>query len=137
MRRATPLLRARAALFLALLGLCTAPSLALAQQVNVPPGNSEADQYAEVVPNGGGNGSIDRGLDQGSVAADPVLNALGPDGQAASDLAHATLSGNADEASGEDEGPSSEGMGVAFPILLGLTLLAAIAYATRRRLNPA
>jgi hypothetical protein len=138
MRRAISSFKAGAALLGCAVALCAIAPTALAQEVTVPPGSSEADQYSEVVPTGDGNSSINRG-GGGAVAADQALRALGPEGQAAADLANATLpqAVEASDAPSAADKPSSEGMGILLPITLGITLLAAVAYAGRRRLNPA
>lgn len=69
------------------------PGSAAAQSINVPPGQSEADQYFEVVPDGTGNGSLDNSA-QPSDALTPkqiaALESLGGGGVAAAQAAAAT-----------------------------------------------
>jgi hypothetical protein len=134
---------------LAALAICLlSPALASAR-ITVPPGATEGDQYFEEVPNGAGGSSVDRhgGGAGGSgggpaVAATQALNAMGPEGQAAADLANSNRPPVAGQGSGGDNAqPSSStagegGMGALFPILLVAAALAAVAYGLRRRLNP-
>jgi hypothetical protein len=69
------------------------PGAALAQGTSVPPGNSEADQYFETVPDGKGNKSLDNSKDPADVLTPKqlaALEALGEDGITAAQLAAAT-----------------------------------------------
>jgi len=124
---------------------------------SVPSGSTEGDQYFEEAPNGGGSGSINRHGDGGGgsggvppVAATQALNAQGPDGQAAADIANSNRPPEVKANQGQNAGngtsgtqPASSstegdgGMGLLFPILIAVTALAAIGYGLRRRLNPA
>ena len=69
------------------------PASAAAQRTTVPPGQSEADQYFETVPDGKGDSSLDTGgkpsdaLSESELAA---LERLGGDGAVAAQLAAAT-----------------------------------------------
>jgi hypothetical protein len=145
-------------LFVALFVGLALPTLAVAK-VTVPPGSTEGDQYFEEAPNGGGSNSIDKGGVGGAaggggaggsgavspVAATKALNALGPDGKAAADLANANrppeglkahpISNPPAPASSPTDGEG--GLGVFFPLLIIGTVLAGGAYVLRRRLNPA
>jgi hypothetical protein len=121
------------------------PAIAAAR-ITVPPGSTEGDQYFEEVPNGGGGGSPDRDLNAGGsggspgVAATQALNALGPEGVAAADLANSNRPPSKSGSASDQQSSSSEGdggLGSLFPILLVVTALAAIAYGLRRRLTPA
>jgi hypothetical protein len=125
------------------------PASAAAERVSVPPGSTEGDQYTEVVPNGGGGGAASGGGQV--VPATQALNALGPQGQAAADLANSNrppqqvkqgLQPNPKQGQQPNPQPSSStegesGMGFLFLLLLVVTALAAIAYGVRRRLTPA
>jgi hypothetical protein len=140
--------RGKAIAFVAILVVCfSVPAVAQAG-ITVPPGATEGDQYFEETPNGGGSASVDRnGGGSGGgppVAASEELNALGPDGQAAADLANSNRppqQGEANQGSGSEPASSSTegegGMGFFFPLLLVVTALAAGAYGLRRRLTPA
>jgi hypothetical protein len=136
--------------FVAILVVClSVPALAQAA-ITVPPGATEGDQYFEETPNGGGSGSVNRGGDGSGggppVAASGELNALGPEGQAAAELANLNRppqQGKANQANqGSRPEPASSstegegGMGFFFPLLLVVTALAAGAYGLRRRLTP-
>jgi hypothetical protein len=133
------------------------PALAAAK-ITVPPGATEGDQYFEEAPTGGGSGSIDKGGGSAAggsggsapVAATADLNKLGPEGKAAADLANANRpptspspvklhppTQNQPPAQPASSSEGEGGMGFWFPLLLALTVLAAIAYGLRRRLYPA
>jgi hypothetical protein len=137
---------------LGLFAVCALPPAVAAAAITVPPGSTEGDQYFEEVPNGGGSGSVNNGSGGGGggggapVAATQALDALGPQGQAAANLANANRppeQGKANQShqqSGSQQASSSEGeggMGFLFPLLLVVTALAAVGYGLRRRLNPA
>ena len=136
------------------------PASAAAERVSVPPGSTEGDQYTEVVPNGGGSGTVEKGGGGGGasgagqvVPATQALNALGPQGQAAASLANSNRppqqvkqeqrkQGQGKQGNQPKPLPSSStegegGMGSLFLLLLVVTALAAIAYSVRRRLTPA
>jgi hypothetical protein len=134
------------------------PASAASERVTVPPGSTEGDQYTEVVPNGGGSSTLDTGNggtggshgvtggSQGVVPATQALNAAGPEGQKAADLANSNRPPDVKQAQGQGQQPNPEsssstagegGMGLLFVLLLVVTALAAIAYGVRRRLNPA
>ena len=141
------------------------PSVASAQ-VTVPPGNSEADQYFETVPNGSGDSSPD-----GTKSPEEVLTPeqvaeleqLGPDGQAAAALAAATAPDGAEKANGaggsENAGggsgpegsttvkgaspvagaasvPAREGLGGLLWLIIIGAGLAAVGFAIGRRRSP-
>jgi len=96
------------ALTLALLAL---PASALAQATNVPPGNSEADQYFETVPDGTGNAPIGNSNEPSDVLTPEQIDALeelGPDGADAAALAAATApdGGGQDDSAGQGDGSS-------------------------------
>jgi hypothetical protein len=140
---------------LLLLVLLAFPAGATAQRQNVPPGNSEVDQYVESVPDGTGNSTVTKGERNGVVdaATRAELEALGPDGALAADLAEST---GAKGTSGEGErlprgiqvdepqtavlpglsealSGSSDGLGILLPLLLlGTLILSAFAVARRR-----
>jgi len=135
---------------LAILGVFAACALVPAfagARITVPPGATEGDQYFEEAPNGGGSGSVDRSGGSGApVAATPALDALGPQGRAAADLANSNRPpdqakpNSSQQQTGAQQPSSTEGgggMGFLFPLLLVVTALAAVAYGLRRRLNPA
>jgi hypothetical protein len=131
------------------------PALAIAA-INSPPGATEGDQYFEEVPNGAGSSGPNHGGGGGGggasagqpVKATQALDQLGADGQAAAALANANRP--PEQGKGQPQGkkqppaPSQTssptdgdgGMGIWFPLLLGLTALAAGAYGIRRRLQP-
>jgi hypothetical protein len=134
--------------------ICTLTPAVAGARSTVPPGSTEGDQYFEQVPNGGGSSSLDRHSGgsggSGAVPATQALNALGPEGQAAADLANSNRppqekagrprQGEAAQRSNEPPASSTEGeegMEALFPILLGLTALAAISYGAWRRLTTA
>ena len=145
----------------AILGVVAAlvlPASAAGERTSVPPGSTEGDQYTEVVPNGGGSGTVEKGGGGGGasgagqvVPATQALNALGPQGQAAADLANSNpppqeVKQRQQVKQGQGKQPKPEpssstegegGMGFPFLLLLVLTALAAIAYGVRRRLTPA
>lgn len=95
--------------------------------VRVPPGQSEADQYFETVPDGSGNKSLSGSTKPSDVLSDKqiaALEGLGKDGKAAAEIAAATgPDGAGAEASGSDGvaeaalapstsvAPSDEGLG--------------------------
>ncbi len=128
------------------------PGAALAQGISVPPGNSEADQYFETVPDGKGNKSLDNSKDPADVLTPKqlaALEALGADGIAAAQLAAGTApdeggsgggskggtagaggAGNDGSVAGEDgtltaaaAAPSREGLGgLLWVIVIGVTV---------------
>jgi hypothetical protein len=129
------------------------PALASAR-ITVPPGSSEGDQYFEEIPNGAGSGGPERGGDAGglgggqagsgngqAVAAAQALSALGAEGAAAADVANANRPPIGAETQGDEPASSSTegegGLGSVFPVLIAITVLGAIAYGLRQRLNPA
>jgi hypothetical protein len=143
--------------FLLASGLCAAlvlPASAVAQSSTLPPGNSGIDQYQENVPGPGGDkaigqsGADDEGgggggalspADEGgggggalSPALERKLAARGPAGKAVADAVAATAPGRlvGEEVPG---GSSGSGMGIALPIILVSTLLAAVAFLLARR----
>jgi hypothetical protein len=130
----------------------------------VPPGVSGANQYTETLPGAGGNEPTsnlhEKG--QGPSAKTPAqalghknaaqLEALGPEGRAAAQLAAAGTpprapGGKASERTAHSGGSSaigqvlgqltgtsgSEGMGLLLPLLIAAGILAAAAYAFGRR----
>lgn len=142
----------------AILGVVAAlvlPASAASERVTVPPGSTEGDQYTEVVPNGGGSSTLDTaggvtgggtGGSQGVAPATEALNALGPEGHTAADLANSNRPPDVKQVQGQGQQPNPEpssstagegGMGLVFVLLLVVTALAAIAYGVRRRLTPA
>jgi hypothetical protein len=142
----------------AILGVVAAlvlPASAAGERVSVPPGSTEGDQYTEGVPNGGGGSSLDRhgggSGGSGAVPATQALNASGPEGQAAAELANSNRPpeqgaparqgkpGNPDQTPTASPSSSTQGEGgmdFLFPLLLIVTALAAVGYGLRRRLNP-
>jgi len=95
-------MRNAAAILACALLLCVlAPGAATAQDTRPPPGNSEADQYSETIPDDRGEDGIDRGegaeeLDSGEPGGEFLspreleeLAEQGPDGRAAAELAAA------------------------------------------------
>ena len=152
-------LRFKACAIAGVFAVCAlAPGIASAG-TTVPPGATEGDQYTEEAPNGGGGSSLDRHSDgaggSGAVPATQALNALGPEGQAAADLANSNRppeqggpasqgkqgnSGKPDQTPNAPPSSSTQGEGgmdFFFPLLLVVTALAAIAYGVRRRLTAA
>ena len=137
--------------------LCV-PAVALAK-VTVPPGSTEGDQYFEEVPNGAGSGGPNKGgggaggagggASGAQVAATQQLDQLGPDGQKAAALANANTpppsSGSQNSQSNHPVTPSQQasstegdgGMGVWFPLIIAASIVVALAFLLRRRLNPA
>ena len=134
------------------------PAPAASARTTVPPGSTEGDQYTEQVPNGGGSGTLDSatggtggsqgvtGGSQGVAPATQTLNALGPEGQRAADLANSNRPPQQVEQPKQGQQPNPQpssstegggGMGFLFPLLLIVAALAAIAYGVRRRLTPA
>jgi hypothetical protein len=83
--------------------LLIAPATAGAQKTNAPPGNAGIDEYLETVPAGTGNKRVQpkRG-GRGSLPAKTVrdLEAQGPDGILAAELAAATTPENAKQGGG-------------------------------------
>jgi hypothetical protein len=144
----------------ALLGVVAAlvlPASAASERVTVPPGSTEGDQYTEVVPNGGGSGTLDKGSggtggsqgvtggSQGVAPATATLNAAGPEGQKAAELANSNRPPQ-EIKKGQGQQPKPQpssstegegGMGLLFVLLLVVTALAAVAYGVQRRLTPA
>lgn len=122
-------MRYRSALVL-VLGLALLPAQAQGQGVVVPPGNSEATQYFESVPNVKGNSSPDtqRALTEGVLTPAQIeaLQKKGPDGAAAAQSAVAT---GPPTPGGE---PDKEGLGTFFPLILIASAIAALALALRR-----
>ena len=144
-------------LSLLLLVLGAVPGAALAQERNVPPGNSEIDQYVESVPGADGDRGVgttpprrrNRAL---SGRTRRELDALGPDGKAAARLAESNAPARARRAGGGDQrdvkgegsgadavvdavtGSSSDGLGVFLPIGLAAIAAVAVGLAVRRRL---
>ncbi len=119
--------------------------------VTVPPGQSEADQYFETVPDGSGNSSLDSAgrprdaLSKGQIAA---LEELGEDGVAAAEIAGATAPDGAGTGAPADIAPegstaatpaasassSSEGLGSwLWVIVIGTVLAVATFVAVRWR----
>jgi hypothetical protein len=149
--------RLKGVAILAVLAALVLPASAASERVTVPPGSTEGDQYTEVVPNGGGSGTLDKGSggtdgsqgvtggSQGVAPATEALNALGPEGQTAADLANSNRPPQeVKEGQGEQPKPQPSsstagegGMGLLFVLLLVGTALAAIAYGVRRRLTAA
>jgi hypothetical protein len=134
--------------FVAILVVCLSIPAVAQAAITVPPGATEGDQYFEETPNGGGSSSPNRdGGESGGgppVAASEELSALGPEGQAAAELANLNRppqQGKANQGSRPEPASSSTegegGMGFFFPVLLVVTALAAGAYGLRRRLTPA
>lgn len=85
--------RALLTLLPALAALAILPAVALAAPSIVPPGNSEADQYAETVPGAEGNKPPDSGRPPEDVLTPSQIDELGEqgaDGEAAAALAAAT-----------------------------------------------
>jgi hypothetical protein len=132
------------------------PTTALGQ------GNAGVDEYVEDLPGPGGGDPTKGGDDSGDPGGGPLapaevasLEELGSDGAAAAALAqgagprdvnHADNAGGSKPApSGDDNrsgpaevlgtltGNADSGMGLAFPIVLGATLVAAVAYLLVRR----
>ena len=149
----------KATAILGVVGICAlAPAVASAG-TTVPPGATEGDQYLEDAPNGGGSASVDKGGggssgSQEAVPATQALNALGPEGQAAADLANSNTplqqarqgkpqqpsQGKPNQNPKAQPSSSSDGeggMGFLFPLLLVVAALAAVGYGLRRRLTPA
>ena len=143
------------------LGLLIATALALilpgsaaAQSINVPPGQSEADQYFEVVPDGTGNKSLDNSAEPADVLTPnqiAELEGLGEDGAAAAQIAAATAptdssggQGGQGDASGGGSGsaeagvagavaPSRDGLGGMLWLVMAGTAAAVGGYALARR----
>ena len=130
------------------------PGSAAAQSINVPPGQSEADQYFEVVPDGTGNKSLDNSAEPSEVltpAQIAELEGLGEDGAAAAQTAAATAPGDSGggkggqgDASGAGSGsaeaglagavaPSRDGLGGMLWLVLVGTAAAVGGYAIARR----
>jgi hypothetical protein len=126
---------------------------------NVPPGNSEVDQYSETVPNGCGNSPAGGGGDGNPDAVPPdtaaALEELGGDGAAALALARANSPERSDGAAkaipfegGDDDdslgdvvtgivdaagGSSGAGLGLILPLILVAVSVAAGFYLARNR----
>jgi hypothetical protein len=122
-------------------------------------GNEPTSQHTERGDTAGGGGSTGGSGPGSSISTDTAdeLQSLGSDGAAAAALAEATAppsdgSSNRGGASSGDEasddggsgsvlsgvqnavsGDSSDGMGILLPLLLGVVLLAGVAYVVRRR----
>ena len=149
--------RLKGVAILAVLAALALPASAASERVTVPPGSTEGDQYTEVVPNGGGSSTLGTGNggtggsqgvtggSQGVAPATQALNALGPEGQKAADLANSNRPPK-DVKQGQGQQPKPQpssstagegGMGLLFVLLLVVAALAAIAYGVRRRLTPA
>jgi hypothetical protein len=141
----------KAIAIMGVLAICALTPAVASARVTVPPGATEGDQYFEEAPNGGGSSKVGRqGGGSGGSAAVPAtdaLNALGPEGQAAADLANSNRPPQQEKQQGKlnqkpNQQPSSStegegGMGFLFPLLLAVTALAALGYGLRRRLTPA
>ena len=136
----------RALLIAAALALIL-PASAAAQSITVPPGQSEADQYFEVVPDGTGNKSLDTARKPAEVLAPKQvaeLEGLGEDGVAAAETAAASAPG--DRGGGRDNSsdsggtgfagaaaPSRDGFGGMLWLLMVATVVAVGGYAIARR----
>jgi hypothetical protein len=97
-----------------------------------------ADQYTEAIPLAGGpRATKDHGDGSLPPRTEAALQQKGADGSATATLAKVTAprsgSGSGSGADGSDTGTS--GMGFALPLLLGASLLAAIALVARRRIG--
>jgi hypothetical protein len=150
MELGSPLGRGKVLAIFAILAACAAAPAVANAAITVPPGATEGDQYFEETPNGSGSASVNRSGGGGEggppVAASQELEALGPEGQAAADLAESNRppqqqQGKANVAESDEPASSSTGgeggMGILFPLLLVVTAVAAVAYGLRRRLTPA
>lgn len=157
-------LRARIALPLVFAFLAWPVGSAAAAPGAVPPGASGANQYTETLPGAGGDEPTHnvKQKGQGPGAKTPSealgeenasqLEALGPDGRAAAQLAAAgapprAVGGKAEEGTTNPRGSSavgqilgqltgtadSEGMGLLLPLLIAAAILAAAGYALGRR----
>ncbi len=134
------------------------PAAALGQSTTVPPGQSEADQYFETVPDGKGNKSLDNTKPPGEVLTDEqiaALEQLGEEGTAAAQLAAATEpdgagkegSGGGSAGGGGDEtgatssasvAPGREGLGGwLWVILIGAVVAVGTYVLVRRRMRAA
>ncbi len=128
------------------------PASTAAQSINVPPGNSEADQYFETVPDGEGNKSLDSTKEPSDVLTPrqiAELEALGEDGAAAAQIAAATAPDGVGKAGGgaatggtpDEDGVSSasvatsrEGLGgLLWVFLIAVAVVAGIYVVVRRR----
>jgi hypothetical protein len=133
------------------------PAVAGATKELVPPGNSAASQYVEVVPGAGGPVAV--GSHTGatgsvlSAATRRRLYALGPEGKAAASLAQATAAARPTATSGRSPsghvshapsshvsnaaaasvGSGSGGLGFGLPIALGAITFVAVGIALARR----
>jgi hypothetical protein len=146
-------MKARTATLVAI-ALLAAPAAARADRQLVPPGKSGAEQYFEDVPSAAGpaapsgnaTGSPTSGAEStpGALAALRALERHGKDGAAAAGLAAgaapsaAPAGGKSGAGSGTGAAISralsgSDGLGAWFPILIVLSLLAAIAAGVLRR----
>jgi hypothetical protein len=148
-------MKARTAMLLAAIALLALPVAARADRQLVPPGKSGAEQYFENVPTAAGPAAPSgnpKGLPTAGAEATPAalaaLRALqrhGKDGAAAAGLAAggappAAASGSGGSRAGTGTGAAlsralsgSDGLGAWFPILLVLSLLAAVAAGVLRR----
>ena len=155
MKQGSPSQRLKASAIVGVLAVCAlTPGIAKAG-TTVPSGATEGDQYTEEAPNGGGGSSLDRhgggSGGSGAVPATQALNASGPEGQAAADLANSNRPPEQGSAARQgkpgkpDQTPTAPpssstqgeaGMDFLFPLLLIVTALAAVGYGLRRRLNP-
>ena len=106
-----PPTRSAPALLIAVVLALLVPGSAAAQSITVPPGQSEADQYFEVVPDGTGNGSLDTSAEPTDTLTPKqiaALETLGGGGAAAAQAAAATApedAGGGREA--RDEAPAA------------------------------
>ena len=110
------------ALLIALALAVLLPASAVAQSINVPPGQSEADQYFEVVPDGTGNKSLDNSAEPADVltpAQIAELEGLGEEGIAAAETAAASAPGKPGGGKGGQGDVSGAGSGSAAAGLAG------------------
>lgn len=146
---------------LALAALALPVASAAAASGRVPPGNSGANQYTETLPGAGGNKPTrDIGGEGGRTPAKVLghanaarLEALGPEGRAAAQLAAKSApesiagqphgeggvsnpsgSSGLSQVLGQLTGSSdSGGMGLLLPLLIAMTIVGAAAYGLGRR----
>lgn len=138
---------ARSMALAALLALALPLPGAVARSI-APPGNSEADQYFETLPDTTGPRSQDSSrsrrdaVQEGSLSAETAaaLARRGIVGRALADAVAATTPSNASAidakgraATGKGSAPGGRGLGVAFPLALGSAALAAFAFGLARR----
>jgi hypothetical protein len=153
MARIKPKMPTVPALLIAVALVLLLPAPASAQSINVPPGQSEADQYFEVVPEGTGNKSLDNSAEPGEVLTPSQiaeLEGLGEDGSAAAQTAAATAPGDSGgggkggDGSGRGAGsaeisaaggvaPSRDGLGGMLWLVMAGTAAAVGGYAIARR----